>query len=104
MSPKTIREFFADDRASLYMLVELLAERTPVGDDWEKQDLVNLTDLFSGTLDGSIDVVDSSLLIEIMEQLALSGNGQLLRRLQTVMAVGIGEFAKHYKDIKLEPR
>ena len=107
MSPKTIREFFADEHASIDVLGELLAERAPMGDDWAKQDLVNLTELFSGSFDGTGDLgdaVDSRSLIEIMEQLALSSNGQLLRRLQTVMAAGIDEFTSFYKDIELEPR
>merc|ERR1711892_466640 len=106
MPPKTIREFFADEHASIKVLGQLLAERASVGDDWSKQELVNLTELFSDSFDrtGHLgNLVDSISLIEIMEQLALSSNKQLLRRLQTVMAAGIDEFTSFYKDIELEP-
>ena len=106
MSPKTIQEFFANDHASIEVLAELIEKDAPIGADWTKQNLINLTDLFSECLDGSSadEGVEVSSLIEIMEQLASSDNGQLLRRLQTVMAAGIDEFASFYKDIKLEPR
>ena len=106
MSPKTIQEFFATDHESLEVLAELIENGASIGANWTKQNLVNLAQLFSECLDGTSadEGVELSALIEIMEQLALSDSGQLLRRLQTVMAAGIGEFASFYKDIKLEPR